>query len=610
MGVPGGGRRLPRSVPGAVCAALLLAGCASMPGSGEVRKVGEGQHADVVAQVRVFPSAPHRGESASDIVNGFMEATTSGETDFATATKYLTKDLAKHWDPSAKITVLAGTTQPREESGTGRKEGYVMVDLSGTKAAVVDAKHAYSPQQGTFDTSFHLVKENNEWRIDDLEDGLVISQQDFQRIYHSVNMYYFASLGADAHRTGGADKTLVADPVYLRNQSDSLVSTVSALLSGPTGWLAPVVASAAPDGARLYDKAADHGVTLDDSQHLEVRLDVTAQRLGGQRCTQLAAQLFNTVQGQAAPKVAAVDLAAADGRRVCSLPKEQAQAYSAQNLIGSSEQQYYIGAQPHRLLEVSSDGSSTTATPATGPFGGSKADLESVAVRRDERMAAGVRSDGRQLVVGSLIEADGSFAPPVLTSKAKDGLSTPSWDGFDDLWVADRDPGAPRVVVLRNGAGDPVPVSMTGLNGRVESLRVASDGVRIALLVRQQNGLGKLVLGRIERGGTQARPTFSVDGLRDLTPAGKGVTSVSWAGPSRLVVVDSESEGVQQIQYVNTDGSLPTSFEGISQASSVAASEDPTRPLLASFGPSVYRLPPDSTGKRVEPKGGSPAYPG
>lgn len=610
MGALGGRGRLSRSWPGVLCAALLLAGCASMPSSGEVRKVGEGQHADLDSQVRVFPSAPHKGESASDIVNGFMEATTSGEADFATAKKYLSKGLYEHWDPLAKITVLTDTTQPREEPGIGRKEGYVMVDLSGKKAAVVDAKHAYRPEQGNFDTSFHLVRENNEWRIDDLEDGLVISELDFQRIYHSVNMYYFAALGADAQRSGGADKTLVADPVFLRNQSDSLVSTVTALLGGPTNWLAPVVDSAAPKGAGLYDKAPDHGVTLDDSQHLKVRLNVSAQRLTGQHCVELAAQLFNTVLGQAAPKLAAVDMAASDGKTVCSLPKEQALAFSAQNLVGSSERQYYIGAQPHRLLEVPSDGASTTGTPVSGPFGGAKADLETVAVRRDERMAAGVKVGGRQLVVGTLIE-DATFGPPVLTSKAKDGLSAPSWDGFDDLWVADRDPSAPRVVVLRHGRGEPIPVSVAELTGRVESLRVASDGVRIALLVRQPDGLGKLQLGRIERGGTQEHPKFSVTGLHTLTPEGWSVTSVSWAGPSRLVALDSESEGVQQIQYVSTDGSVVRpALEGISQASSVAASEDSTRALLASYNQSVYRLPPDSTGKRVEPKGDNPVYPG
>lgn len=593
-----------------VGAALLLAGCASMPSSGEVRKVGDGQRADADSQVRVFGVAPHANENPSDIVSGFLEATTSGEADFATAKKYLSKDQAAHWDPFAKITVFSGDLQSKEDTSASLKEGFTTVGLSGAKAAVVDTKHAYQAEQGTFSTSFHLVRQNNEWRIDGLRDGLVLSESDFQRIYHSVNMYYFADLGSDAQRTGTTQQTLVADPVYLRQQTDPLVSTVSALLGGPTTWLAPVVGSAAPDGARLYDKGPDHGVSLDDSQHLRVRLDHSADRLTGQRCLDLAAQFFATVQAQASAKLASAEVQRADGSTACTLPSGQAQSYGPENLVGSSARQYYIGSDnQHRLYALTAD--STVATQVTGPFGANKADLRSIAVRRDERMAAGVRTNGKDLVVASLID-DRPFGAPVLKSNAhdaKDGLSAPSWDGFGDLWVADRDPAAPRLLMLRNGTGTPSVVSVPDLNGRVESLRVASDGVRIALVV-SEDGVKTLRLGRIERGGTLEHPKFSVSGLRALTPPGENVTSVSWAGASRLVVLGSEPGGVQQIQYVNTDGSAAPALEGISQAASVAASEDQSRPLLASYSGSVYRLPADANWKQVRPAGGSPVYPG
>ena len=55
---------------------------------------------------------------------------------------------------------------------------------------------------------------------------------------------------------------------------------------------------------------------------------------------------------------------------------------------------------------------------------------------------------------------------------------------------------------------------------------------------------------------------------------------------------------MQQIQYVSTDGSAAPALEGISEASSVAASEDQTRPLLASYNGSVYRLPLDGNWSR------------
>jgi hypothetical protein len=68
---------------------------------------------------------------------------------------------------------------------------------------------------------------------------------------------------------------------------------------------------------------------------------------------------------------------------------------------------------------------------------------------------------------------------------------------------------------------------------------------------------------------------------------------------------------VQQIQYINTDGSSATAQEGINEATSVAASEDQTKPLLASYNGNVYRLlPADSNWKQVSPPGGNPVYPG
>ena len=609
LGGPAGRVLKAGSLP--VCAVLLLAGCASMPNSGEVRKV-EGQQADGDAQVRVFGISPHPGESPAEIVSGFMEATTSGEPDFATAKKYLTAGMEHRWDPSARITVLSSSPQP---SGDGAdadaRATMATVSVVGSKAAAVDTKHAYRLDRGTFQTTVHLVKQGNEWRIDGVPDGLVLSASDFQRIYHSVNMYYFADLGSEAQRSGPGQPTLVADPVYLRQQqTDSLAATVSALLSGPTKRLEPAVESAAPAGALLYGKGPGQGVTLDDSQHLKVRLNKAADRLGTEQCVRLAAQLFATVQGQSSAKLTSAEVQRADGSTACSLSgTTEALNYGGPaNLVGSMPGRYYLGSAQHQLYELT--GEETSANPVQGPFGSAKADLGSVAVRHDEHMAAGVKTDGRQLVVGSLVD-DEAFRP-VLSSSAQDpgnGLSAPSWDGLNDLWVADRNPAVSRLYVLRDGTGAPRQVQVPKLAGRIEALRVASDGVRIALVVKE-SGVKTLQLGLIERGGTLEHPQFTVTGLRDLTPAGESVSSVSWAGGSRLVVLGSDVGGGQQIQYVNTDGSAAPALESIGEAVSVAASENQTRPLLASYNGSVYWLPPDSNWKKATPKGGSPVYPG
>jgi hypothetical protein len=592
-----------------------------MPSSGEVRKVGDGQRADADTQVRVVPVAPHPGESAMEIVYGFLEATTGSEPDFATAKKYLTKETGKSWNPARSIVVYSvNKLVPDQDDNTSRKDGYAMMTLSGTMTARVDAKHAYEPDPGPFSTSFRLVKQGNQWRIDGLADGLVMSASDFQRVYHSVNMYYFARLGPKSVGSpggSGVDDTLVPDPVYLRNQNDALVSTVATLLGGPSSWLDPVVTTAAPTGAELDTKGADQGVTLDDSQHLKVRLDkASADRLHGRECDRLAAQLFATVQAQASAKLMLAEVERPDGSAICSLSNDSPLIHQPGNLVGSAPQPYFISADSqHRLMQLDpGDDKSTsmTASPVAGPFGGSKADLDTVAVRRDESTAAAVRNNGHDLVVGPLISGD-TFESPVVVSGgtgADNGLSAPSWDGLGDLWIADRNPAAPRLMVLPDGHGPYVTVTTPVMDGRVESLRVSSDGVRVALLVHQGDNLA-LEMGLIERAGSPDHPSFTLTGLHTLSAPGESVASVSWAGPSRLVALDSKTAGVQKTEYMNTDGSVITALQGgVGEAASVAASEDSSQPLLASYKNSVYLLSTDGDWRQIKPKGAGPVYPG
>jgi hypothetical protein len=586
-----------------------------------VRKVGDGQRADADTQVRVVPVAPHPGESAMEIVYGFLEATTGSEPDFATAKKYLTKDTGQHWDPTRRIAVYSSSTLvPEQDDNSSRKQGYTTLTLSGSMTALVDAKHAYQPDQRPFKTSFRVVRQGNDWRIDGLDDGLVMSASDFQRVYHSVNMYYFAKLGPGGESRpstpgGSGEETLVADPVYLRNQNDPLVSTVAALLGGPSAWLGSVVTTAAPAGTALDTRGSDGGVTLDDSQHLKVRLDKrSADRLHESACTRLAAQLFATV-AEASAKLALAEVERPDGSAICSSADDGTRRYGPGNLVGSAPQPYFISADSqHRLLELGADGkgASLAASPVPGPFGGAKADLDAVAVRRDESMAAGVRNNGHDLVVGPLITGD-AFESPVATSAGSgpdDGLSAPSWDGLGDLWIADRNPTAPKLMVLLGGHGPAVTVTTPVMDGRLDSLRVSSDGLRAALLVQQGDDMA-LELGLVERTGTPDHPAFALTGLHRLTAPGESVASVSWAGASRLVALDSKTAGVQKTEYMNTDGSVISALQGgVGEAASVAASEDATQPLLASYKNSVYVLSADGDWRQIRPKGASPVYPG
>ncbi|MEC4019621.1 LpqB family beta-propeller domain-containing protein [Streptomyces sp. H27-D2] len=602
-----GARKRTRALPALVCGSLLLAGCASMPDSGEVSRVDSSPRGDSDSQVRVYGVPPQRGETPDQIVRGFLEATTSDEADFRTAREYLTKKQKQRWKPFTGTTVLSEAPDPRAAAGranTDPESENRTIVLSGDQLATVDRKHAYKPSAKRYRTTVHLTKEGGEWKIDSPPAGLVLGVSDFQRIYQSVNKYYFASLGPD-----GMPDVLVADPVYLRKRIDPVTATVRALLEGPTNWLGPVADSRFPSGTRLTSRS----LALDDENVLKVRLSGQATTVDQARCSRMAAQLFYTVQDQAAAKLSRVELARGDGSSLCVLSREAAAAgYAPERQIGSANQQYFIDAD-HRVVSLSE--SDEKADPVVGPFGEQdRVNLRSVAVARDERTAAGVSSSGRSLYVAAL--EDGSpLGDPKLVSAAKspgDGLTAPSWDGLGDLWVADRDPGRPRLLRLRGGEGDPEEVRVPGLgDGRVKALRVSADGVRIALLV-ERGGHTTLRLGRVERGGSTDKPELSVEDLRPVAPQLEDVVAASWAGGSRLAVVGRESGGVQQLQFMETDGSPSNTgtLPGINGVKAVAASEDERKSLIADSEDGIVRLPPGANWKTLTKEGSAPVYPG
>ncbi|MCX2970812.1 MULTISPECIES: LpqB family beta-propeller domain-containing protein [Streptomyces] len=609
--------RADRTTAGALLAACLalLTGCASMPSNGEVKPIEGRQPTEADAHVRVFGVPPDPGEHPLQIVRGFLEATTSDEAEFETARKYLTEQTAREWDPFAGTTVVSAGPEvpPGGALPDTDGDGYT-VEVTGERTARVDEKSAYTPKDGSYLGNFHLTQEDGQWRIDRLPDGLVLGEADFERIYRSVNTYYFAALGPEAGGVRGGRNLLVADPVYLRRHVDPVTETVRALLRGPTDWLHPVVTSAFPTGVRLAPKQR---LALDDSGALRLRLTgADAERsLGVERaqCVRMAAQLLHTVDHQSSSPVKSVTLRDEGGGKMCDLGREAAQRFAPGLLNGRAAHSYYLDGD-RRLVALDEDEESGSAVD--GPFGTGQLPLRDVAVSRDEESAAGVSLDGAALYVAPL-DTKAPYDPPVVSSsgqsESEGRLTAPSWDGLGDLWVADRNPRDARLLRLRSGAGEPQEVRVQGLgDGRIEAIKVAADGVRVALLVREGDRT-TLQLGRVEReSDAEGRPSATVTGLRGIAPHMENVTTVSWAGGSRLVVVGKEFGGVQKVRVMSTDGSpgAPAKLPGVNEIESIAASEDESKPLLADSAEGIVRLPPDGDWQEVAEEGSAPAYPG
>ncbi|MFD3500059.1 LpqB family beta-propeller domain-containing protein [Streptomyces sp. NPDC058676] len=602
----GGARRTPgRATAYAACGVVLLAGCASMPDSGDLRGVESTPRQDT--QVRVFAMPPQEDAPASEIVQGFLEALTSDDPNYETASMYLTPEAAKKWHPELSTTVLAdGPTIGPERAADREDANVVSYPLTGDRVATVDLQQSYAPADGNYSQSVYLTRDQKtkQWRIDGLPQGVVMGKSDFQRNYTSVNKYYFAS-----NTTAGTSPqtVAVADPVYVRERVDPMTQMVRSLLTGPTSWLDPVVRSSFPTGTQL--KKGVTSLTPDDQSKLTVPLNDRAAGVNATKCEEMAAQLLFTLQNLT-PAVDEVELQA-EGKQLCTLNETGGDGVAARGSVQNPQYLYFLDGK-HRLVRLPAGNNSTNPDPVPGALGEGGKELRSVAVSRDEHSAAGVGIDGKALYVGSLVSG-GSLGEPVLSSKGpteNDRLTAPSWDAEGDLWVADRDPADPRLLLLEEGAGKPLTVRTPGLDGRVKDIRLAADGVRIALVV-EKDGKQSLFIGRIER-GEKAGEAPSIQELRSATPEMEEVTTMSWAGDSRLVVVGREQGGVQQMRYVQVDGSTPegpapAALTGVKE---IAASEDDRLPLVAYSEDGIVRLSSGTQWQKVDTDGTAPVYPG
>lgn len=220
-------------------------------------------------------------------------------------------------------------------------------------------------------------------------------------------------------------------------------------------------------------------------------------------------------------------------------------------------------------------------TPVPGELGKvpppGRAPLGALAVRRDGQRAAVVSGDGQQLYTVNI--TDGStLGQAVLTSaghpaRPEDGLASPSWDGRGDLWVVDRAAATPRVDMIRENRTVAVPVD--DLGGRtVQSLKISSDGVRVALVLKDGTGARSLALGVVVHTGTPGAQQVRISGLRTIAPLLAEVASVSWADTDQLLVLGKEKDRLQQLYYISTDGSQSADapLQG-GEMATVAASE-------------------------------------
>ncbi len=148
-------------------------------------------------------------------------------------------------------------------------------------------------------------------------------------------------------------------------------------------------------------------------------------------------------------------------------------------------------------------------------------------------------------------------------------IASVSWDRHDNLWVAGSSGGKPRVWVLGPSKGAPVSVGLPPHIRSVTALRVAPDGVRVAMIASVSTASGpetEVLLAAIVK--TDDQVTLSSAGQlgADLTRP----SALSWYDADHLLVVNQASYG-PQLEEVPVDGDR-SSYQGIEpEMTSIAA---------------------------------------
>jgi hypothetical protein len=529
--------RRPHVAALALLLAASLAGCVSVPSGGPVVSfpITQGPGGQNQPYPQAIAQPPRAGWQPEDIVAGFLAAAASLGAQQQIARDYLTTAGNHAWSPGWSAIVYGNepTVARAVYTGTGAKEqatvtigGTVQATLSGNGSYAVPSASATGGMAGGPPT-FTLRKVDGQWRISHAPQDLLLTSYQFQYDYQLRNLYFFDP----------TTSYLVPDPVYVPLEaaaaSQILNGLVHDLIHPPAGdWLTRgATRTAFPKNTTAIGDVTLSGGTA--AVNLGGPIAKLPESTLNQLLPQVSAQLLWTLtgSGQNGPAVQSVELST-DGKS-WSPPgsnenpvQELHQSAKYSPPTGASSLFYYVNSAGNLLSSNGPQGKpQKIAHLGTG--------YSQIAVSPDGDYIAALSN-------GSLFI--GPIAGP-LVRRAGSGYTSISWDPDDNLWATT----GGQIVMLHGAApagqpqGKPVPVTVTYLDGTENdgpftALRVAPDGVRVAMIV----GGTALNFGAIvsQAGGRPGQASVDIVLSPFSVSASSGTfTSVTWYGPDDVIAL-------------------------------------------------------------------------
>ena len=504
-----------------VVATVLLAGCASMPTSGPVVTIGQVNAPTPDAGFAIAPRGPQPGASATEIVQGFLDAMQATPVQTTTARQFLSSEFADAWDPQRETITYGDLTPPHGST-------VVSVDLQGANR--LDAQGAWQGTVGLSDSQLHfsMVKEQGEWRISAAPNAMIVPQSWFDARFTQVSLYYFDPTG----------QILVPEPVFVPRGSQLATTLVRALLAGPSDALDGVARTFLPPGV-----SAGLSVPVDREGVATVDLKGDLGQQSDHALHLMSSQLAWTLRQD--DSIHAIRLSIGgqpvDQSGVSEIPVDTGQTYDPAG-YGATD----------RLFGIAG-GAAVTATaahltPVPGALGGRTSALRSVAVAIDAAQGAAVTADGHRLLSAALRSGSSATVRLVGTD-----LLPPAWDVTGRLWDIDR--AASGAVVRVSDGSRMRTVAVPGVSGQnVRRFLISRDGSRLVALVRHSDG-DEVVVSRI-RSGDQGR-VLGAAGAQVISGSSQGVRirDIGWHSPTSVVTLQQLS-GTALIHTFSVDGAV------------------------------------------------------
>ncbi|MGO1590580.1 MAG: LpqB family beta-propeller domain-containing protein [Ancrocorticia sp.] len=534
-----------------VAAVLVVSGCSSLPRSGDVHTVNPSGGVD--SNVGLVGQPPAEDATPEEIVLGFLIASRAGvEDNFAVARQYLLSATSAEWDPFAQVRVYPDS-QSIQTSRTSTGAVRAKVGSLGTLAS--DGTYTESLNEAVTISDFSLARDSDgQWRIANLDDGVLLSEHTFFSQLYTETPVYFLSWD---------QQTLVADLRWFPRQ-EAATRAVNALIAGPSPWLAEGLTSSIPTDTKLV-----RPVNVEDSV-ATVELSGNVLSLSESERANVTEQITQTVM--AAESVQDVEVTA------------QGTPLVDNDAVNLSD--YPYGSYGISLLSGGDPAVEVNGEPVgVSGLDMSDAGLEGLAVSysSDDPLYASIGDDGDSLYV-----MDPSAESYNVVATGSD-LVEPSFDKDGFVWTGDRsnEGGLTAFATRFEGPEENAtnPVAAPWLEGMtVRNIAVSRDGSRI-VVVADTGGETAMFSAGIVRNADDAPISLSEPirvGQR-LT----GVSSVAWIGPTELVVLGRTSAGSDTSLYSVKVGGPTTrlaSLQGTNTASMTAGRGEQSVVILTDTG--------------------------